>query len=148
MFSTPESWTSKAIKEMILTILTTVFSPSYTSIQLCFSHPDLLAKLAKWDQFPRFSTLQLPETRLSKMFRKSGEKWPTKDGVWKSQKKSHSRLRAKRATFTFWVDKSILKMPKMVNFASFWKRKAWGQIVLPDRSILVGQNLWKMPKFK
>ena len=51
MFSAPESWTSKAIKEMILTILTTLFSPSYTFIQLCFSHPDLLAKLAKWDQF-------------------------------------------------------------------------------------------------
>ena len=27
-------------------------------------------------------------------------------GVWKSKKKSHSTLRAKRATFTFWVDKS------------------------------------------
>ena len=27
-------------------------------------------------------------------------------GVWKSQKKSHSTMRAKRATFTFWVDKS------------------------------------------
>ena len=27
-------------------------------------------------------------------------------GVWKSQKKSHSTLRAKPATFTFWVDKS------------------------------------------
>ena len=26
--------------------------------------------------------------------------------VWKSQKKSHSTLRAKRAMFTFWVDKS------------------------------------------
>ena len=26
--------------------------------------------------------------------------------VWKSQKKSHSTLRAKRTTFTFWVDKS------------------------------------------
>ena len=26
--------------------------------------------------------------------------------VWKSQKKSHSTLRSKRATFTFWVDKS------------------------------------------
>ena len=32
-------------------------------------------------------------------------------GVWKSQKKSHSTLRAKRATFTFWVDKSSSKMP-------------------------------------
>ena len=27
-------------------------------------------------------------------------------GVWKSQRKSHSTLRAKQATFTFWVDKS------------------------------------------
>ena len=27
-------------------------------------------------------------------------------GVWKSQKKSHSNLRAKRATFTYWADKS------------------------------------------
>ena len=33
-------------------------------------------------------------------------------GVWKSQKKSHSTLRAKRATFTFWVDKCSLKMPQ------------------------------------
>ena len=36
-------------------------------------------------------------------------------------KKSHSTLRAKRATFTFWVDKSSLKMPKMVNFGEFLK---------------------------
>ena len=35
--------------------------------------------------------------------------------VWKSQKMFHSTLRAKRATFTFWVDKSSLKTPKMVN---------------------------------
>ena len=41
--------------------------------------------------------------------------------VWKSQKKSHSTLRAKRATFTFWVDKSWLKMPKMVHFDEFLK---------------------------
>ena len=34
-------------------------------------------------------------------------------GVWKSQKKSHSTL---QATFSFWVEKSSLKMPKMVNF--------------------------------
>ena len=41
--------------------------------------------------------------------------------VWKSQKKSHSTLRAKRATFTFWVDNSSSKMPKMVNFGDFLK---------------------------
>ena len=37
--------------------------------------------------------------------------------VWKSLKKSHSTLRAKRATFTFWVAKSSLKMPKW----SIWR---------------------------
>ena len=44
-------------------------------------------------------------------------------GIWKSQKKSHSTLRAKRATFTFWVDKSLLKMPKMADLTSFWKMR-------------------------
>ena len=39
-------------------------------------------------------------------------------GVWKSQEKSHSKLRAKRATFSFWVDKSSWKM---VNFGKFLK---------------------------
>ena len=34
---------------------------------------------------------------------------------------SHSTLRAKRAIFTFWVGKSCLKMPKMVNFGDFLK---------------------------
>ena len=33
-------------------------------------------------------------------------------GIWKSQKKYHSKLRAKRALFISWVDKSSLKMPK------------------------------------
>ncbi len=42
-------------------------------------------------------------------------------GVWKSQRKYHSSLRAKQATFTFWVDKSWLKMPKMVHFCKFLK---------------------------
>ena len=41
--------------------------------------------------------------------------------VWKSQKKSHSTLRVKRASFTFWMDKSSLKRPKMVNFGEFLK---------------------------
>ena len=49
------------------------------------------------------------------------EKKNRSHGVWKSQKKSHSTLRAKRATFTFWVDKRLLKMPKMVHFGEFLK---------------------------
>ena len=51
---------------------------------------------------------------------------------------SHSVLLAKRATFTFWVDKSL---SKMVNQANFWKAEACGQTVLPDRSTLIGQKL-------
>ena len=41
--------------------------------------------------------------------------------VWKSQKKSHSTWRAKRATFAFLAYKSSLKMPKIVNFDEFLK---------------------------
>ena len=58
--------------------------------------------------------------------------------VWKLQEKSHSTLRAKRATFTFWVDKSSIKM---LNVATFWKPKVYGQTVLPDMSLLKGQKL-------
>ena len=44
-----------------------------------------------------------------------------KHSVWKLPKMSHSTLRAKRAMFTFWVDKSSTKMPKMVHFGEFLK---------------------------
>ena len=57
-------------------------------------------------------------------------------------------LRAKRVMFTFWVNKSSLKMPKISWFGEFWKSKACGQIVLP---ILIGQKLVenvKVRKFK
>ena len=64
-----------------------------------------------------FSDFQA-SVRLNYLFSLSLPKW---HGVWKSQKKSHSTWRAKRATFTFWVDKSLLKMPKMVNFGKFLK---------------------------
>ena len=69
-------------------------------------------------------------------------------GAWKSQKKSHSTLRAKRAVFTFWVDKSWLKMPKIVNFGSFWNPEACGQTLLPDMSISIRQKLIKNAKFQ
>ena len=41
-------------------------------------------------------------------------------------------MRAKRAMFTFWVDKNQSKIAKMVNFASFWKPEACGQTVLQE----------------
>ena len=68
-------------------------------------------------------------------------------GVWKSQKKSHSTLRAKRATFTFWVEKKLIKkFQKWSNLACFWKHKACGQTELPDRSVLKGQKSGKNVK--
>ena len=39
-------------------------------------------------------------------------------GVWKAQKKSHSTLRAKRATFTLQVDKKFIKNAKN---GPFWR---------------------------
>ena len=39
--------------------------------------------------------------------------------VWKSQKKVSLKIASYGATFTFWVDKSSLKMPKKVNFGEF-----------------------------
>ena len=43
--------------------------------------------------------------------------------VFENHRKSHLILRANRAKFAFWVDKSLLKMPKMVNFGEF--QKTW-----------------------
>ena len=70
-------------------------------------------------------------------------------GVWKSQKKSHSTLRAKRATFTFYVDKKFIKKcQKWSIMASFWKAKACGQTVLPDRLVLIEQKLVNYAKIQ
>ena len=54
---------------------------------------------------------------------------------WKSRKKSHSTLRAKRATFTYWVDKSSLKNAKNGRFGEFLK--TWSL-----RSISVTRQVW------
>ena len=48
-------------------------------------------------------------------------------------------------------EQKFIKMPKVLNLASFWKLEANGQTVLPDRSILIGQKLVenaKIQKFK
>ena len=46
------------------------------------------------------------------------------------------------------MNKSLSKMPKIVNFASFWKPEACGQTVLPDRSLLIGQKMVKNAKIE
>ena len=40
------------------------------------------------------------------------------------------------------------KCQKIVNLASFWKPEAWGQTVLPDRSILIRQKLMENAKIE
>ena len=55
--------------------------------------------------------------------------------VWKSREKV--ALRAKRATFTFWVDKRFIKNAKKSSILA----EACGQTVLPDRLLLKGQKL-------
>ena len=41
-----------------------------------------------------------------------------------------------------------LKMPKMVHFASFSKPEAYGQNVLPDKSVFIGQKLVENAKIQ
>ena len=53
----------------------------------------------------RFPRLIIECSRYLSADSREEEAKPTHD-VWKSQKKSHSTLRAKRATSTIWVDKS------------------------------------------
>ena len=48
-----------------------------------------------------------------------GKLWKT-NVVWISKKKSYS-VSVLRAMITFWMDKSKLKMPKMVHFGEFLK---------------------------
>ena len=57
-----------------------------------------------------------PLTRSIKQTNKLSRHWKTGTVFENHRKKSHSTLRGKRATFTFWVDKKSFKMPKMVNF--------------------------------
>ena len=68
--------------------------------------------------------------------------------VWKSQKKSHLTMRAKRAMLTFWIDKNKLKMPKIVHFGEFLKIWSLRSTLLPDRSVLIGQKLEENAKIK
>ena len=50
---------------------------------------------------------------------------------------------ASEASYVYILDKSLLKMPEMVSMT-----EACGHTVLPDMSLLIGQNLLKNAKFK
>ena len=54
----------------------------------------------------------------------------------------------KNSNWPFLVDKSLLKVPKMVHFGEFLKPEECNQTVLPDWSILIGQKLVKNAKIE
>ena len=95
-----------------------------------------------------------PTRLISKAFIHNGlfnfcKKISKNHGVWKSQNKSHSTLRAKWAMLTFWMDKSKLKMPKMVHLGEFliiWSLRS--NSVTRQFSFNRTKNWWKMPKLK
>ena len=79
---------------------------------LNISWPISLAASGYGSRQPNTTTLSLSRKRVC-------------HSVWKSQKKSHSRLRAEGATFTFWVDKSSLKIQTskcdiLADFQTLW----------------------------
>ena len=114
-------------------VMTTIFTTSHISpekslnsyensnLVLCFSHLIICHFCG---------SVQKNQDTLTKYFFTSSCSLQSY-GVWKSQKKSHSTLRAKRATFTFWDDKVNQKWS---NLASFRKPITCGQTVSPDKS--------------
>ena len=76
--------------------------------------------------------------------------WKKRLIVFENHRKSlNSTLRAKRATFTFCVDKSSLIRPKMVHFGEFLK--TWSlrsNSVTRHVNLKTDKNWWKMPKLK
>ena len=59
-----------------------------------------------------------------------------KHGVWKFQKSLIHHCERSELCLNEWT--TIKKMPKIVNFANFWKTEATCKTVLPDMTILIG----------
>ena len=70
-------------------------------------------------------------------------------GVWKSQKNVSFNI-ASEASYVFILNgqKLIKKCQKWSILASFWKPKACGQTVLPDRSVSIRRKLVENPKIQ
>ena len=73
-------------------------------------------------EFKTWSVWQMTEFLVKQRVFKQIETWEYT--VFENHRKSLiqvSTLRAKQATFPFWVDKSWIKMPKMIHFGQFLK---------------------------
>ena len=60
----------------------------------------------------------------------------------------HSYCERSELCLHFESTKVNQKSQKWLILAIFWKLESCGQTVLPDRSLLIEQKWWKMPKFK
>ena len=70
-------------------------------------------------------------------------------GVRKSQEKVSFNIASEASYVHILSKRKFIKNTKNCPFlASFWKPEVCGQTVLPDRSVLIGKNWRKMPKFK
>ena len=100
LFARSWNWISPA-----LVALEAVASAAIASVFLCKSSATSITRFqSEWKLHSWLPSYKLFSPPLRK------RSWT--HGVWKSQKKSHSTLRAKRATSTFWVNKSELKNTK------------------------------------
>ena len=62
-------------------------------------------------------------------------------------KKSHSKLRAKRANIILWVE-MFIKNAKNGQFGMFWQTEATILTVLPDKPILIEQKSIESAKIR
>ena len=88
-----------------------------------------------------------PLTRSIKQTNKLSRHWKTGTVFENHRKKSHSTLRAKRATFTFWVDKKSFKCQKWSIFGESLKT-LWPNSVTRQVNVKRTKVSIKMPKFK
>ena len=110
----------KSLKKAISsTILRLVFLQGFLSL-LLWSKQVVKHSLHGWNIAPFHKGFQVFSLSTLRASIKAGKAMVGRylHGVWKSEKKSHSTLRARQATFTFWVDKSS----KMVHFGEFEKK--------------------------
>ena len=94
----------------------------YNSLLHCITFQLATKPIIVWNCLPLLSRAKMHSSHMNLencIKNGNGKSWGTWNSdknikyihsVWKSQKKSHSTLRAKRATNTFWVDKNQLKM--------------------------------------
>ena len=94
----------------------------------------------------------LPRLASSHSIKNKGHVIIENDSWNRTMFENHRNVPFNIATFTFCGDKKFIKKcQKWSILASFWKPEACGQIVLPDRSVLIGQKLVenaKIQKFK